>query len=258
VPSSRISTLLGAGLLLAEPALAYRPFNGTDASVVTRGKFELELGPVSYYQIGGERDLVAPAVVLNYGVVDHVELVFQGLNYVALGANALPSRDRFVDTELSAKIVLREGCLQRKRGISVAAEPGLLLPQIGGESGAGAGIGGIVTQCLEEKLTVHYNVAVELTRELNLDLFGGAIVEGPRALPVRPVAELFIDEELNVGTTLSALVGAIWVAAEDLDFDVGLRVARSTDVGLFGKRFGVVRESLVYEVRLGLTWRFGG
>jgi hypothetical protein len=77
-------------------------------------------------------------------------------------------------------------------------------------------------------------------------------------VPVRPVAEVFVDQELNVGTTLSALVGAIWAAQDDLDFDLGVRIARSTDVGLFGTAFGHAKESPVFEVRLGLTWKCGG
>src|ERR1700722_6919106 len=66
-----------AGLLLATPAtaLAYRPFDGTDAAVAEKGEFELELGPVGYYQVGQERDLVLPALVLNYGIVVRVVLV---------------------------------------------------------------------------------------------------------------------------------------------------------------------------------------
>jgi hypothetical protein len=71
------------------------------------------------------------------------------------------------------------------------------------------------------------------------------------------VAELYVEREFNVGTTYSALLGAIWACRENLDFDVGVRVATSTDaeVDLVGTTLGDTVETPVYEVRLGLTWR---
>ena len=48
------------------PALAYRPFDGTDAAVTDEGEMEIELGPAEYQREGSERTLIAPAVTLNY------------------------------------------------------------------------------------------------------------------------------------------------------------------------------------------------
>src|ERR1700760_3376872 len=59
-------------------AIAYRPFDGTDAAVAEPGQVEIEFGPAQYLQIGSERTLVAPSVVLNYGIADRWELVLQG------------------------------------------------------------------------------------------------------------------------------------------------------------------------------------
>jgi hypothetical protein len=65
-----------AGLVLApilaiaghDDALAYRPFDGTDAAIAEPGQVEIELGPAQYLQIGSERTLVAPTVVFNYAI----------------------------------------------------------------------------------------------------------------------------------------------------------------------------------------------
>jgi hypothetical protein len=46
-------------------ALAYRPFDGTDAAIAEPGQIEIELGPAQYLQEGSERTLVAPTVVFN-------------------------------------------------------------------------------------------------------------------------------------------------------------------------------------------------
>jgi hypothetical protein len=57
-------------VLAALPARAYRPFDGTDASVAKHGDLEIELGPVGYLRQGNERFLVAPAVIVNLGVLE--------------------------------------------------------------------------------------------------------------------------------------------------------------------------------------------
>jgi hypothetical protein len=41
-------------------ALAYRPFDGSDAAVAATGEIEIELGPVEYLREGAERTLFAP------------------------------------------------------------------------------------------------------------------------------------------------------------------------------------------------------
>ena len=67
-------------------------------------------------------------------------------------------------------------------------------------------------------------------------------MEGPSKWQVRPVAEIFYEEEINQSRTLSGLVGLIWQVREDLSFDVGLRHAltngRSVDEIRAGMTFG--------------------
>ena len=55
------AALAAAGVTLwCGEAVAYRPFDGTDAAVAETGEMEIELGPVEYLRAGGERALLAP------------------------------------------------------------------------------------------------------------------------------------------------------------------------------------------------------
>jgi hypothetical protein len=228
--------------MLARPALAYRPFDSTDAGVAGPGEFELELGPVGWLSEGADRFRVAPAVVANLGLPWRSELVLEGQREVGLDPAPGTPQSSIVDTGVTVKTVLREGVLQDATGPSVAAEYGLLLPEVHGDPGTGASVAGIVSQRWETG-TLHLNAAFAWNREHEPDLFLGAILEGPYSWPLRPVAEIFGEQASGGPRTTSALVGAIWRARDDLTFDVALRYAR-------------VDEEIVREVRLGLTWTF--
>lgn len=227
---------------LATPAFAYRPFDSTDADVAAPGEFELELGPLGGLREGQDKFRIAPAVVANLGLPWRSELVLEGERQVALDPAPGTPRSSIVDTGVFVKTVLREGALQGARGPSVAAEYGVLLPEVHGESGTGASVAGIVSQRWEAG-TLHLNAALALNREHEPDLFLGAILEGPYAWTVRPVAEIFGEQASGGPRTGSALLGAIWRARDDLTLDVGLRYAHAG-------------EEVVREVRLGLTWTF--
>jgi len=107
-------------------------------------------------------------------------------------------------------------------------ELGPLLPTINGEPGVGATATLIVSQHWKP-LTLHVNGEVTLTRAGNLDLFGGAILEGPRDWVVRPrpAVEAFVEREFGAASVVSGLAGAIWQLNEGLAFDLGLRAAVS-------------------------------
>jgi len=228
--------------MLAAPALAYRPFDSTDADVAASGEFELELGPIGWLREGDSSFRVAPAVVANLGLPWRSELVLEGQRQVALDPASGEPSSSIVDTGVFVKTVLREGALQDASGPSIAAEYGLLLPEVHGESGTGASLAGIVSQRWKAG-TLHLNAALAWNREHEPDVFVGAILEGPYSWPLRPVAEVFGEQASGGPRTSSALVGAMWRAREDLMLDLGLRFARSGD-------------ELVREVRLGLTWTF--
>ncbi len=229
---------LGVGALPGG-ALAYRPFDGTDAAVADTGELEIEFQPAGVRRDEAQKTLVAPATVINYGFKERWELVLEGqleTPFSPSGPSVLTASGAFL------KHVLREGVLQDKAGPSIATEFGLLLPDSDGSNRLGASLAGIVSQRFAWG-TIHLNGEAALTRDHNPDVFLGAIVEGPITWKVRPVAELFYEDEVNVARTVSALVGAIWQVNDKLSFDIGFREA------LTGGR-------PVSEIRAGFTVGF--
>lgn len=222
------------------PALAYRPFDGTDAAITDEGAMEIELGPAGYLREGSERELIAPAVRLNYGFAKGWEAVIEGLATYGLSADA--RRFSLVGNAASLKGLLREGSLQDGSGPSVATEFTVLLPGINDEAGTGGSIAGIVSQQWPW-ITVHLNAAVAATRRQHGDLFLSAIVEGPHDWTVRPVAEVVYERDFGGLRTTSGLIGTIWQVSDDLVIDVGLR-------------FGRINDRSFDEVRAGLTFSF--
>src|ERR1700679_2927220 len=108
---------------IAPDALAYRPFDGTDADVAETGNYELELGPVHWYSQSERHSLIAPATVLNLGFLPRWELVADFQNFVGLDAPAGQPRDQLLDTDLLTKVVVVPGVLQdRGTSPSVAVE----------------------------------------------------------------------------------------------------------------------------------------
>jgi hypothetical protein len=233
--------LLIIGTVAASPSLAYRPFDGTDAAVADKGEFEAELQPAGALWEGSQRFLVAPAAVLNFGFSKGWEAVLQGQVETPL-AGSDPASLRM--TEALLKYVLREGVLQDKSGPSIATEFGFLLPGINAEPGLGASWAAIVSQRWDWG-TTHLNVATALTRDQHFDLFLDGIVEGPHNWKVRPVAEIFYDDEFGKERTISGLIGAIWQVRDNLSFDFGVRRA-------------VTGDRPVTDLRAGMTIGFPG
>jgi hypothetical protein len=215
---------LSVGLCVAAwpgTALAYRPFDGTDAAVADKGELEIEFQPAGVRRDNGQKTLVAPATVLNYGFKENWELVLETqleTPFSPSGPSVLTANGAFL------KHVLREGVLQDKAGPSIATEFGLLLPDSDGSNRLGASLAGIVSQRFDWG-TIHLNGEASLTRDHNADFFLGAIVEGPIKWKVRPVAEFFYEEEINAARTVSGLLGAIWQVNDKLSFDLGFREA---------------------------------
>jgi hypothetical protein len=202
-------------------ALAYRPFDGTDAAVADKGELEIEFQPAGVRRDNGQKTLVAPATVLNFGIKENWELVLEGqleTPFSPSGPSVFTASGAFL------KHVLREGALQDKAGPSIATEFGLLLPDSDGSNRLGASLAGIVSQRFDWG-TIHLNGEAALSRDHNADFFLGAIVEGPIKWKVRPVAEFFYEDEINAARTVSGLLGAIWQVNDKLSFDVGFREA---------------------------------
>jgi hypothetical protein len=235
------ASLAAAALFSSARADAYRPFDGTDADVAEQNVFELELGPVHYLREGNQNYLVAPALVLNLGVFDRTELVVDADDFVAVG-KLDPAVDRvsLQEDDVLLKHVFREGTLQEGTGPSIAAEGGVLLPFVPGDTGFGATLD-VITSYRWSWGAVHWNELFDYSRVHHADLFTDVIVEGPYGWSVRPVAEGFYEKDFAGDTTVSVLIGAIWRVRNSLSFDVGLR----------GARAGSENEA---EARLGLTW----
>jgi hypothetical protein len=233
--------LLIIGTVAASPSLAYRPFDGTDAAVADKGELEVELQPAGVLREGSETRLVAPAAVLNFGFSKGWEAVLQGQVETPLSGSEPASLQM---TEALLKYVLREGALQDKSGPSIATEFGFLLPGINAEPGLGASWAAIISQRWDWG-TTHVNVATAVTRDQHFDLFLDGIVEGPHSWKVRPVAEIFYDDEFGKGRTFSGLIGAIWQVRENFSLDIGVRRALTED-------------RPVTELRAGMTIGFPG
>ncbi|HLK88500.1 MAG TPA: hypothetical protein VKZ18_01320 [Polyangia bacterium] len=223
------------------PARAYRPFDQTDADVAETHDIELELGPVGVVHDPAGTSYI-PGFIFNYGVVHRVELVFDAHHAFLFGGPDVEPRRRELDSELLAKMVVREGALQDRPGPSVAVEAGAILPTVPVAGGAGAAVTAIASERWPA-LALHLNGEWDYTRDHTFTFIGGFIVEGPDAWVVRPVGEFFFEHETDLPVTVSGLGGAIWRAAPHLAFDAAGRVADQ----------GGVRE---IEIRAGLTWAF--
>jgi hypothetical protein len=223
----------------SNPASAYRPFDGTDAAVAKEGEMEIELQPAGPLRDESGTSLLAPVTVINYGLRQDWEAVFEGQGQTPLsptGPTSLTAAGAFL------KHVLVPGSLQDRTGPSVATEFGVLLPDSTGDSGVGASLAGIVSQRWDWG-TIHLNAQTALTRDHHGDLFLDAIVEGPSTWTVRPVAEVFYENEFGNQETFSGLVGLIYRVSDDLSFDVAVRHA-------------LTGGHPVNEIRAGVTFGF--
>ncbi len=223
--------------LCAQPAAAYRPFDGTDAAVADLNEVEIELQPVGQLKAGPQSSLIAPAVVYNYGFAERWEMVLQTeVDSPPGGPSSFAASGAFL------KYVIQPGVLQGQSGTSIATEFGPLLPGINNDPGVGFSWAGIVSQRWDWG-TAHFNVEANLTRDQHGEAILDVILEGPSKWKVRPVLEVFYDKAWLETETRSALVGAIWQVRDDLSFDVAYRYA--LDNG-----------RAVNEIRAGLTFAF--
>jgi hypothetical protein len=228
--------------LVAPAALAYRPFDSTDAAVAARGELEVEFGPMGYERFPHQDVLVAPALIVNWGIADRWEVVLEGKQFYLVGADVTGPKYRLDDAGAFVKTVLHSGSLQDGSGPSLASEVGVLLPSINGESGAGASALLIASQRWPA-LTVHANGSVLWTRAHEPGFFAGLIAEGPDAWRVRPAFEVTLVGEHGARLVASVLAGGIWRVTRELAVDAAVRLAREA-------------AGHVTEIRLGLTWAF--
>ena len=228
-----------AGLIVPGPALAYRPFDGTDAAVADLHEVEIELQPAGVEHSPGQKTLIAPHIIYNYGFIKDWELVLESQLETPLSPSG-PST--WKESGAFLKHVLRPGALQEKSGPSVATEFGVLQPDSHGPGGTGASVAAIVSQRWDWG-TAHLNVEALWTRDQHAGAFTSVIVEGPHEWKVRPVAEISYEETFGQEHTVAGLVGAIWQVRDNLSFDVALK-------------HSVSNTGHADELRAGLTFGF--
>lgn len=240
-PAIPVTLMIGATATLLSPAaMAYRPFDQTDADVAEHREVELELGPVALARSRDELVLVAPSLIINYGIFPRLELVVEGKNERTLRSPA-DRRWRPQDIAVSIKALIRRGSLQGQGGLSIALEPSLLLPGRG-QSGAGTQVG-IILSALAQAGALHLNIVPGMSRAHQAAGSIGVIAEGPHDWKVRPVAEGLVYGEVAGERLAAALCGFVASAGEALSFDGAVR-----------SEWASGRTTL--EVRAGLTWAF--
>lgn len=228
-----------------EAAYAFRPFDGTDAEVADLGHLEVELQPLGAARAEDAKALVGPAAVINYGFATDWEAVLQG----ELVSQISPlNQELLVGNGVFLKHVVLDGSLQDKPGPSVAAEFGLVLPNVDVGS---AFVKPSWTWIISDRFpwgTVHLNFTANFMSDPHTDFFVDAILEGPADWSVRPVAELYSDTMIGGPQTYSALAGAIWQVSKDLALDVAVRhafVGREQETEL---RAGLTISLPIYEM----------
>ena len=215
-----IAPLMGLALSWPGEALAYRPFDSTDAAVADKGVWEVELEPLGWQHNDAGVGWVAPAAIVNYGFAENWEMVLEGRNTVFARGGA-----EFSDAAASLKTVFREGSLQEKEGVSLGSEFSVLLPGIRADDGAGLEW---VLLASDRKSwgAWHVNIGPELTRDGRGAMVMGGILEGPHDWVVRPVAELRYEKTFGGEELFAQLIGLIFPVREGLALDIAYRHAR--------------------------------
>jgi hypothetical protein len=249
--ASRASCVV-AVLLAAREARATRPYDGTRAEVSPPGELKLQLGASDDHTAAKGTYWNSPALSVNLGVLPRLEVQLHTTFNDLFGLQSTPDEQerRLTDNSLVVKWLYREGALQKRSGLSLAAQASVLAPNAGDGSGWGTEVE-LVESYRWPALDLHFTTQFEYTRSHDLDLLQSVIVEGPSTWPLRPVSEVFaehvfpLDSGKSASTTYSLLAGVIWKPAKELALDAGFRLAHE-DGGL------------TYEIRAGFTWSIPG
>ena len=243
MPRARVSIGALSLVLIAlppavTPALAYRPFVSTDAAVAEPNEVEIELGSFTLERTRRENTITTPSMVLNFGFTKNWEVV---------GEFRVEGSPEFeiTDPGLFLKVVLKEGVLQDKRGVSFAIEAGPLLPStLPHQHGVGFEAIGIVSGKVAP-VTLHVNAGGGLSRG-DPRAFGiwGVIGELPVHSKLRLVGEVNGESTQGERPNNSALLGVIWQpTTSSVLFDAGLRR-------------GFSRGAPDWEATIGMTFGF--
>ena len=233
-------SLVVVSIAAASPALAYRPFDSTDADTAAPHEIEIEAG-TTHERFAATRTWTVPSFTFNYGLEGNREVVFNAAwrrETPELGA----TRGALTDLEVSFKQVLRRGSLQGEAGVSVATECAALAPAESADRGLGAECALIASRSWP-LAAVHVNAGFAYERSHTWSRTYGVIVEGPGAWLARPVMEIVSGHAQNEPAETSALVGVIWTANDHWALDAAARRTRID--GIHGR-----------EWRAGFTWSY--
>jgi len=229
-------------LTLPLTALAFRPFESTDAAVADKGGSEVELGLVDFaHYRGGLTFLASPDLRYNFGFATNWEAALEGVLQVF---DSTRSRDfELLDPQLDLKAVLIKGPLQKGPSpISLAVELTSLLPETTPDSGFGFQ-GVLIASFRTGNFTWHLNGGGGLQRGSSDSLgLWGIIVERPVSKSFRLAAEFNGEFGRGLSPRNSVLAGALW-DFHKVTFDAGLR-------------FGASKAAPDIAVTTGLTLRF--
>jgi len=221
-------------LLVPAVAHAYRPFDGTDASVTAPGELELELGPIQGVRIGGATAYL-PGALFGAGVARDFELLVDVASAIGAG------RDSAVASDFVVKHVLRHGGLQGGNGPSIAIGAGILFPTLPSQGTQTGWLASVIASQVWDLVTIHVNVEAVYGRRRAFGPIASVIAEGPENWEVRPVGEL-VAADVDA-RELSLLGGAVWRANAKVAFDGAVRIAR-------------IGEQNAIEIRAGLSLAF--
>jgi len=228
---------VGASMLLTTPALAYRPYDSTDADVAEDDELEFEFGwRHAELEAGG---LTGIGAVFNLGVGRDREIVAEG-EWQRWQPTPGAAESGVEDVGLFLKQVHRRGSLQGEPGISIASECGALIPRRHEEAGVGA-------ECLliasheTSAIAIHINAGVAYETDHRWARSVGLIVERAGHRRLKPGIELLHERSEGDRSEIAMLVGLTWTVSEDCALDVAFRrqLQPSSDS---------------HEWRLGLTW----
>ena len=201
-------------------AWGYRPFVATDAAVADVKEMEIELGYFNWERNKGNTTFIIPHAVFNYGLIHNLELVGEFAVEEPRHGSA-----RLVDNALSLKVVLKEGFLQEKDGVSFAIEAGPLLPSTNKEEKRFGFEGVGILSGRVDRFIYHVNFGGGVDRaQTNPFLFWGVIGELLIAPKLRLVGEVDVESVRGNSPNNSALIGFIWnPPLSNLSIDGGIR-----------------------------------
>lgn len=233
-------------------AEAYRPFEGTAATVNNRGEFGLAMGTGETFDRAGNGFILAPFIQFSFGILPRTSFNLGVRDSIPVGPMGGRRRVPTVRSALALKYLFRDGTLQGKTGLSIGGEIDALLPDVNARNWAG-GCGTFIVSNRWTWGTIHLNQTAGYTRLHNFDLQTAAILEGPIRWAVRPVGELYFEQEFERVTTTAALVGALWRVTPSFVIDLGLRGIRLDAQSINEGRVAYTTQYIT-EARIGFSW----